>query len=196
MERTNSAGTSAEGGPLTIESGLTVLSGTTMGHATSSVSQPVSTGSKEPPEVVKEQSEDETSELPVLSSPPPEHVEPEVPDPFLVDDSEGAMSDEDLGGSPIAAPDEISLTRHPTPPSPVSPLTPNVNKAVPPPPPPDIDDDSDEAPELYLPGLIIPTMFLPIPNVRRLSLSYHLIWWLCSTRVSMYNNRSSTRLIQ
>jgi hypothetical protein len=39
-------------------------------------------------------------------------------------------------------------------------------------------------------------MFLPIPNVRRLSLSYHLTWWLFSKSVSMYNNHSSTRLIR
>ena len=29
----------------------------------------------------------------------------------------------------------------------------------------DEDEDEDEPPELYLPGLIIPTLFLPIPNV-------------------------------
>lgn len=42
----------------------------------------------------------------------------------------------------------------------------NVNKEVPPPPLSDTDDDEqDDTPDLYLPGLILPTMFLPIPNV-------------------------------
>ncbi|TDL23637.1 hypothetical protein BD410DRAFT_720445 [Rickenella mellea] len=39
----------------------------------------------------------------------------------------------------------------------------DLNKAVPPPPPPDSDSD-DELHDLYMPGLIVPTMFLPIPN--------------------------------
>ncbi|KAF9048300.1 hypothetical protein BDZ89DRAFT_1057874, partial [Hymenopellis radicata] len=35
----------------------------------------------------------------------------------------------------------------------------------------------EEVPDLYLPGLVLPTMFLPIPNVRR-PLSFLLMWWL------------------
>jgi len=199
MERSDSAGSSGEGGALTTESGLTTLSGTSGGHSTSSGSQPVTTGLIDSqPEPVEEASEGEETngELPVLSSPPPEDTEPEVPDPFLVDDSEEPLSDEDLGGSEKAAPvDEMPLAQPTTPITPAS-LAPNVNKAVPPPPPPDTDEDSDDAPDLYLPGLVIPAMFLPIPNVRRLSISYHLTWWLFSKRVSMYNNHASTRLIR
>ncbi|KAJ7879904.1 hypothetical protein B0H14DRAFT_2707812 [Mycena olivaceomarginata] len=40
--------------------------------------------------------------------------------------------------------------------------SPNRNKDVPP--PPQSDSDEEDSPELYLPGLCIPTMFLPIPN--------------------------------
>jgi hypothetical protein len=187
MERTDS-----EGGALSTESGLTTLS------AGSSESQPVTTGLKDLPPTVKEESESEEAsiELRTSKSPPPEHVELEVSDPFLVDDdAEDSMSDEDLGGNAVEAPaDEVSPAQPPSPTTPVTPLTPNVNKAVPP--PPDSDEDSDEAPDLYLPGLIIPTMFLPIPNVRRLSLSYHLMWWFSSKRISMYNNNPSARLIR
>ena len=163
----------------------------------SSESQPVTTGLKDLSPAVKEESDAEETSSELRTS-PPEHVELEVPDPFLVDDAEDSMSDEDLGGNVVEAPaDEISLAQPPTPTTPITPLTPNVNKAVPPPPPPpDSDEDSDEAPDLYLPGLIIPTMFLPIPNVRRLSLSYHLMWWFSSKRISMYNNNPSARLIR
>jgi hypothetical protein len=198
MERSDSAGSSGEGGALTTESGLTALSGTSGGHSTSSGSQPVTTGLVDSqPEPVKEVSESEETngELPVLSS-PPEDAEPEVPDPFVVDDSEEPLSDEDLGGSENATPvDEMPLAQPTTPITPAS-LAPDVNKAVPPPPPPDTDEDSDDAPDLYLPGLVIPAMFLPIPNVRRLSISYPLTWWLFSKHVSMYNNYSSTRMIR
>lgn len=31
---------------------------------------------------------------------------------------------------------------------------------------PDSDDDDEEMPDLYIPALIAPTLFLPIPNVR------------------------------
>ncbi|KAK7061051.1 hypothetical protein VNI00_000786 [Paramarasmius palmivorus] len=49
--------------------------------------------------------------------------------------------------------------------TPVTPTTPNVNKDVPPPPAEEtIAEEEEEVPELYLPGLVIPTMFLPIPN--------------------------------
>ncbi|KIY70574.1 hypothetical protein CYLTODRAFT_347478 [Cylindrobasidium torrendii FP15055 ss-10] len=69
-----------------------------------------------------------------------------VPNPFVVEDDE------------------------PTPPEP-EPSTPNVNKAVPPPPPVlgDDSEEEEETPDLYLPGLVLPTMFLPIPNTDPLS---------------------------
>ncbi|KAJ7334216.1 hypothetical protein DFH08DRAFT_707355 [Mycena albidolilacea] len=104
---------------------------------------------------------------PMFTSPPtvPVYIEPEVPDPFLIDDDEDD-SDEDTGITPtdsqhpIPAADEVPLAT----PNPFgSPLqSPNRNKDVPP--PPQSDSDEEDSPELYLPGLCIPTMFLPIPN--------------------------------
>ena len=186
-ERTNSGALSE----LTSESGNTGMSGTTGSYVTSSQAQSALAGSKE----LKEGSdgEERSDGLPPLPSPPAEQVEPEAPDPFLVDDSDDPLSDEDLGASVILPPaDGLSVVEPTTPTTPVTPLTPNVNKDVPPPPPPESGDDSDEAPDLYLPGLVIPTMFLPIPNVRRFSL---LTWWLSSKHVSMYYNHPSDRLI-
>ncbi|KAF6761614.1 hypothetical protein DFP72DRAFT_879134 [Ephemerocybe angulata] len=110
------------------------------------------------------------SSLPV----PSVHVEEDVPDPFLVDDEGDALSSEDGSVPAPASPapaQEVSLSLTPSPSplpsaqlSPRPLLSPNVNKDVPPPPVSDSEDDDDDAPELYLPGLIIPTMFLPIPN--------------------------------
>ncbi|KAF5361976.1 hypothetical protein D9756_002342 [Leucocoprinus leucothites] len=65
----------------------------------------------------------------------------------------------------MATPDVTSPTASEPPVS--SPL--NVNKDVPPPPPEEIAEQGEgqveeEVPDLFLPGLVIPTMFLPIPN--------------------------------
>ncbi|KXN87417.1 Trafficking protein particle complex subunit 12 [Leucoagaricus sp. SymC.cos] len=121
------------------------------------------------------------------------YVEQEVPDPFLVDEEGDAMSDEtreereqDRGASvaPSAASSEplvaqeialsVSTTTETTADatSPVasepllSPL--NVNKDVPPTPPEETEQgegqEEEEVLDLFLPGLIIPTMLLPIPN--------------------------------
>lgn len=143
----------------------------------------------------------------VSETPPSMLVEPEVPDPFIVDDGdsdsdsnsdgEGAgAGDEDSisgedGGTPAAA-DEIALAQSiiiepPQQPvgepstvldashEPPSTSLLDVNKIVPPTPPTpqtiSDDDEEEEPPELYLPGLILPTMFLPIPNVRFYCLS-------------------------
>jgi hypothetical protein len=97
--------------------------------------------------------------------------EPEVPlaDPFLVDDPESPTT-------PVPSP---ALDRHQSVPVTsvaLPPASPNIHKAVPP--PPVHSDDDDEMPELSLPGLVVPTMFLPIPNVRILPVSFHLLWWL------------------
>ncbi|KAJ7446747.1 hypothetical protein FB451DRAFT_1291373 [Mycena latifolia] len=105
---------------------------------------------------------------PMFTSPPTTYIEPEVPDPFLIDDEDD--SDEDSAVTPtesqhtIAPAEEVSLAPAPASPNPLSsPLqSPNRNKDVPP--PPQSDSDEEDAPELYLPGLCIPTMFLPIPN--------------------------------
>lgn len=123
-------------------------------------------------------------------------LEPEVPNPFIGEDSEGALSEGENVSSDVegASPDsesvhpadeEIALAQSALPaPSEVPSfiLSPNVNKDVPPPP---VSDTESEAPELYLPGLTMPTMFLPIPNVR-LSLSYTLTWWFHRRPPLMY----------
>ncbi|KAG1860691.1 hypothetical protein DFJ58DRAFT_715561 [Suillus subalutaceus] len=112
---------------------------------------------------------------------PSQMSEHEVPDPFIVEGSEGALSEgEDAssdveGASPEGesvppADEEIALAQSTLlTPSEVPPLipSPNVNKDVPPPP---ASDAESEAPELYLPGLTMPTMFLPIPNTDPLNI--------------------------
>lgn len=135
-----------------------------------------------------------TPSEPVLSSPPTAYVEPEVPDPFLIDDEEDPLSDNEEAGAAAAVSEsqqtilpahEISLSSEPTPTNFTVP-PPNVNKDVPPPPFPTTESDEVEAPDLYFPGLILPAMFLPIPNVRRPFSSNHLTWWL--PRTLLYYN--------
>lgn len=77
------------------------------------------------------------------------HVEPEVPDPFLID-SDG--SDEE-----VEHPKQNILVSTPTRLLNIQ----DLNKDVPPPP---TDSEEEDAPEIYQPGLVLPTMFLPIPN--------------------------------
>jgi hypothetical protein len=121
-----------------------------------------------------------SAEVPMFTSPPAAYIEPEVPDPFLVDDS--ASDDDDGRPSPhvsasqqtIMPADEVILSQSPSSSTASTQLSPNRNKAVPPP-PSESDPEDEEAPELYLPGLVIPTMFLPIPNVR-FSFSFQLTW--------------------
>jgi len=125
-------------------------------------------------------------------------AESDVPDPFLVDDPDDPLSDPESLSTPLAldaaelsksqttiTPTEEVLLGAPTPASPSkaieSPI-PGLSKpvvAVPTPPPMTYSSGSD-APAIYLPQLVLPNMFLPIPNVR---LCFHLTWWLtrCST---------------
>lgn len=146
------------------------------------------------------------------------YVEPEVPDPFLIDEEGDAMSEEEKGeddgmeretsvapsvaSSELPAAQEIALnvstmtltaadTTSPAasePPvhSPLSPL--NLNKDVPPPPPEESENavEEEEAPDLFLPGLINPTMLLPIPNVRRSFYSTNILLWWLPKSTSMY----------
>jgi hypothetical protein len=118
------------------------------------------------------------------------YVEPEVPDPFLIDEEGDETSDQEkqqeddhemetasIGSSiPLAAqeiallsPSEtaaevVSVATSDPPPPVISPL--NVDKDVPLPPVEDYMTEEEEVPDLFLPGLINSTMFLPIPNVR------------------------------
>lgn len=122
-----------------------------------------------------------------LVSPPAPVGEPEVPNPFIEDpdahsSSEDASvtSEEPRTGLVVeAAASEIELA--PTEPTPA---TPNVNKAMPPTPAlPSDDEDEEDVPELYLPGLTLPTMFLPIPNVRY-PLFSSLTWWFSKSAIN------------
>lgn len=146
----------------------------------------------------------------LLSSPPPVHVEPAIPDPFIVDDGdddsedEAGSSDERMAASTTessaAADDEIALAQstifEPDPATPTQPTYPasiapatspypqpalfspqpnllNVHKEMPAvPSAASSEEEDEEPPELYLPGLVLPTMFLPIPNVRFHTLSF------------------------
>lgn len=100
-----------------------------------------------------------------ISNPPDVYVEPETPDPFLIDSD---ASDEEIQSNtqelPVSTPTRL-LTVH--------------NKDVPPPP---SESEEEDAPELYLPGLVLPTMFLPIPNASYF-LSCLLLLILCNRRI-------------
>ena len=138
-------------------------------------------------------------ELPLVSPPAPVG-QPEVPDPFLKDadieasedtsESEGEdASSGSSGALEPAAAEEIALA-----PSSPAPPAPDVNKAVPPTPttaaalPSDDEEDEEDVPELYLPGLTLPTMFLPIPNVRY-PLFSSLTWWLSKSMINYATRR-------
>jgi hypothetical protein len=116
----------------------------------------------------------------------------ETPNPFLVDDPDDPLSDL---GSPSPAPalpldpgsllpdtspsESVTLSPAPTsePPLPAEPApqTPAVDKPVPALPVVSDTESEQEAPAVHLPQLVMPTMFLPIPNVR---INSYLTWWL------------------
>ncbi|EGN96815.1 hypothetical protein SERLA73DRAFT_184996 [Serpula lacrymans var. lacrymans S7.3] len=105
---------------------------------------------------------EETGEGPLVVSHSPIVVEPDVPDPFIVDDSANSASEEDASSSqaediPLAQSTSLSVSDAP---ASVALSSPNVSKDVLPPPP----VEEEESHDLYLPGLVMPTMFLPIPN--------------------------------
>ncbi|PPQ64218.1 hypothetical protein CVT24_008594 [Panaeolus cyanescens] len=100
-------------------------------------------------------------------------------DPFFDDEEGDALSAEEEEGketpsmqqSVTSSANDVDVSLASPVPFP-SPL-PNLNKEVPPPPeeaPPPVlepqqeDDEEDAAPDIYLPALIVPNMFLPIPN--------------------------------
>ncbi|KZV68226.1 hypothetical protein PENSPDRAFT_653361 [Peniophora sp. CONT] len=119
----------------------------------------------------------------------PQAQEVEALDPFLVDDPEDP---EPVTPAPVAvsalAPIPASDSRDITPSHEVEISTPplsvtpevkpeatlNIDKPVPPPPAPAVasessEEDEPEVPAVYLPQLVLPTMFLPIPNTDPLS---------------------------
>ncbi|KAH9967235.1 hypothetical protein BC827DRAFT_1123148 [Russula dissimulans] len=122
---------------------------------------------------------------PFIAPPSPPSLErsdsgEETPNPFLVDDPEDPLSDP---GSPPSAPapvpalDSIPLpTQVPPPepvvlppaspelPSPPVPESPVFDKPVPPLPVVSDTESEPEAPAVRLPQLVLPIMFLPIPN--------------------------------
>jgi hypothetical protein len=132
----------------------------------------------------------------MFTNPPTVFVEAETPDPFLIDEEGDALSeDEDSSAAasqltvspahdvpldlpPPSSPEPDNNTQRQAPTSPL----PNLNKDVPPPP---SSESEEEIPDVYVPTLIMPTMFLPIPNVRLPLFTNTLTWWLC--RNSMYN---------
>jgi hypothetical protein len=133
---------------------------------------------------------------PYVSPPSPQRSSDdgeETPNPFLVDDPEDPLSDP---GSPSPAPvptlgpgsllpetsPSESIALSPAPPElplPSEPVVPPaVDKPVPALPVEAVVSESEseqEAPAVHLPQLVMPTMFLPIPNVR---ISSPLTWWL------------------
>ncbi|KAI0075299.1 hypothetical protein K474DRAFT_1428020 [Panus rudis PR-1116 ss-1] len=155
------------------------------------------------PESVPEPSDEQVAEESSMGEERPEPVaEPEVPDPFLVDDPEQPLSSEEeeeeslavSSGDDDTPADEIALAQSTILETPVA--TASVNKPVPPTPSPEPpvssqqssrDDESsssseeeDSAPDLFLPSLILPTMFLALPNVRICLpvFASPLTWWL------------------
>ncbi|KAL0575186.1 hypothetical protein V5O48_006780 [Marasmius crinis-equi] len=128
---------------------------------------PMATPSEDRPEHEQE------AQPEVQEQPPSIYVEPEVPDPFLIDEPESSASEgEDEAQESSTVPDSLHTApitideTAPVSPSSVVPLTPvDVNKDVPPPPSEsEAEVETEEAPELYIPGLVLPLMFLPIPN--------------------------------
>jgi hypothetical protein len=116
----------------------------------------------------------------------------ETPNPFLVDDPEDPLSDP--GSPPPAAvlplhpgflvPEASlseSVTLSPAPssepslPAEPAPQAPSVDKPIPALPVVSDTESEQEAPAVHLPQLVMPTMFLPIPNVR---INSYLTWWL------------------
>ena len=128
---------------------------------------------------------------------PPEYGQESGPDPFLVEDPKEPLSDPETTTeeptSPPAPPPPDVIPSEPvvlTPATPAQTLPPvNIpaapfvdEKPVPASPHGSETASETEVPAVYLPQLVMPTMFLPIPNVR---ISSPLTWWL-TRRTSVY----------
>lgn len=161
-------------------------------HSCTSLSHSVST--LEEPQVAMPTPEPEPYVAPPSPEPPEygEQVQEPGPDPFLVEDPKELLSDPESTAQEPVSPPEVT----PSEPVVLSPATPAqtqlpVNVPAQPPieekPAPASPHGSEtgsetDVPAVYLPQLVMPTMFLPIPNVR---ISSYLTWWL-TRRTSIY----------
>ncbi|KAI5895431.1 uncharacterized protein SCHCODRAFT_01284785 [Schizophyllum commune H4-8] len=106
-------------------------------------------------------------------------IEPEVPDPFIVDDPEEPADEPEQHATPLAA-DDVPLSEAAPPAD--APQPPSSSES---------DQDEEEAPDLYLPELVLPTMFLPIPNVRDLLPSVDFSSWYSFARMYITTDRQT-----
>jgi len=156
--------------------------------------EPESEPEPEPPQPELQQPTMAVSEEPPQSPQLSEEDGERTPNPFLVDDPEDPLSDP---GSPPPASvspldlDPVTLPLEVPPVEPVAltpaqttlpllpdpePVPPPVDKPVPAlPVSPETGSETGDESAVHLPQLVMPTMFLPIPNVR---ISSHLTWWL------------------
>ena len=114
-------------------------------------------------------------------------AEAEAPNPFLIDEEGDSLSEgEAVEEQPLSDPQDAVLPTQSVPldlPSTPQPQTlSNLQKDTP---PPLSESEAESVPDVFVPALILPTMFLPIPNVRRPFSSNLLTWWL--PRNLMYN---------
>ena len=144
------------------------------------------------------------------------YVEQEVSDPFLIDEESDAIGGErESSVAPSIAfsaaaqkitPDVLATNVSVTDVAAISlpaiselldSSPPNVDKDVPPSPHEEpaqqVGEGKEEVPDFFLPGLITPTMLLPIPNVRSSFFSSNLLlWWLSKSFLTynMYDRRT------
>jgi hypothetical protein len=104
---------------------------------------------------------------------------PREVDAFFYDDDNSSEEDSTVSSSsaqvqPPATTDIDLMGLPPDKTVPVSPEIPPQSATA----APDSDEDDEEMPDLYIPALIAPTMFLPIPNVRpSCFFKPVLTWW-------------------
>lgn len=144
------------------------------------------------------------------------YVEQEVSDPFLIDEESDAIGGKrESSVAPSIAfsaaaqkitPDVLATNVSVTDVAAISlpaiselldSSPPNVDKDVPPSPHEEpaqqVGEGKEEVPDFFLPGLITPTMLLPIPNVRSSFFSSNLLlWWLSKSFLTynMYDRRT------
>lgn len=94
--------------------------------------------------------------------------DPRQVDAFFDDDDNSSSGDSTVSSSSAQAQPpattDIDLTSPP--PDQMEEFSPELPPLSATAPGPDSDEDDEEMPDLYIPALIAPTMFLPIPNVR------------------------------